>query len=95
VPDADARPALALAEPRTGPTPERTAPNATAVSRCDPDVKLRHKPGHRTHLVHRGQVVVDPKATVIVAVQGRARSPARRSNLSSRSPEPRSPATVA
>src|SRR5919202_518885 len=52
-----------------GPTPKRTASNATAVSRSDPDAKLRHKPGHRTHLVHRGQVAVDPKARVIVAVQ--------------------------
>src|SRR4051794_36704933 len=64
----ESRPALALAEPRTGPTPKRTASNATAVSRSDPDAKLRHKPGHRTHLVHRGQVAVDPKARVIVAV---------------------------
>jgi transposase len=63
-----ARPALALAGPRTGPTPKRTASNATAVSLTDPDAKLRHKPGHRTHLVHRGQVAVDPKARVIVAV---------------------------
>src|SRR4051812_3746193 len=62
------RPALALAEPRTGPTPKRTASNVTAVSRTDPDAKLRHKPGQRTHLVHRGQVAVDPKARVIVAV---------------------------
>src|SRR3954463_16588639 len=62
-------PGLALAEPRTGPTPKRTASNATAVSQTDPDAKLRHKPGHRTHLVHRGQVAVDPKARVIVAVQ--------------------------
>jgi transposase len=64
-----ARPKLALAEPRTGPTPKRTASNATAVSRSDPDAKLRHKPGHRTHLVHRAQVAVDPKARVIVAVE--------------------------
>src|SRR4051794_34790730 len=72
VPDAagETRPGLALAEPRTGPTPKRIASNATAVSRTDPDAKLRHKPGHRTHLVHRGQVAVDPKARVIVAVQG-------------------------
>ncbi|MBA3358449.1 MAG: transposase [Thermoleophilaceae bacterium] len=63
------RPELALAEPRTGPTPKRTASNATAVSRSDPDAKLRHKPGHRTHLVHRAQVAVDPKARVIVAVE--------------------------
>lgn len=71
VPDATARsrPALALAGPRTGPTPKRTASNATAVSLTDPDAKLRHKPGHRTHLVHRGQVAADPKARVIVAVQ--------------------------
>ena len=71
VPDvaAGSRPALGLAEPRTGPTPKRSASNATAVSRSDPDAKLRHKPGHRTHLVHRGQVAVDPKARVIVAVQ--------------------------
>jgi transposase len=70
VPDASAgsRPALALAAPRRGPTPKRTASNATAVSRTDPDAKLRHKPGHRTHLVHRGQVAGDPKARVIVAV---------------------------
>ena len=61
--------ALALAEPRSGPTPKRTASNATAVSRTDSDAKLRHKPGHRTHLVHRGQVAVDPKARVIVAVR--------------------------
>src|SRR4051812_40279380 len=71
VPDAsvEPRPVLALAEPRTGPTPKRVASNATAVSRTDPDAKLRHKPGHRPHLVHRGQVAVDPKARVIVAVQ--------------------------
>ena len=63
------RPRLALAEPRTGPTPKRTASNATAVSRTDPDAKLRGKPGHRTHLVHRAQVAVDPKARVIIAVE--------------------------
>jgi transposase len=62
-------PALTLAEPRSGPTPKRVASNATAVSQTDPDAKLRHKPGHRKHLVHRGQVAVDPKARVIVAVQ--------------------------
>jgi len=67
--DALPRPALALAEPRSGPTPKRTASNATAVSRTDPDGKLRHKPGQRTHLVHRGQVAVDPKRRVIVAVE--------------------------
>jgi transposase len=71
VPDASAesRSALVLAEPRSGPTPKRRASNQTAVSRTDPDAKLRHKPGHRKHLVHRGQVAVDPKARVIVAVQ--------------------------
>lgn len=63
------RPKLALAEPRTGPTPKRTASNATALSRSDPDAKLRHKPGQRVHLVHRAQVAVDPKARVIVAVE--------------------------
>jgi transposase len=63
------RPALELAEPRSGPTPKRVASNTTAVSMTDPDAKLRHKPGHRKHLVHRGQVAVDPKARVIVAVQ--------------------------
>jgi transposase len=69
--DADlaTRPALTLAEPRSGPTPKRTASNQTAVSRTDPDGKLRHKPGQRTHLVHRGQVAVDPKRRVIVAVE--------------------------
>lgn len=69
VPEPSSRPKLALAGPRTGPTPKRTASNATAVSRSDPDAKLRRKPGHRTHLVHRAQVAVDPKARVIVAVE--------------------------
>jgi transposase len=69
VEDRAPRPALTLAEPRSGPTPKRTASNATAVSRTDPDGKLRHKPGQRTHLVHRGQVAVDPKRRVIVAVE--------------------------
>jgi transposase len=79
VPDAvaDTGPALALAEPRTGPTPKRSASNATAVSLTDPDAKLRRKPGHRTHLVLRGQVAVDPKARVIVAVRASARPAAR------------------
>src|SRR5215210_7721681 len=63
------RPALALAEPRSGPTPKRKASNATAVSISDPDAKLRHKPGQRAHLVHRVQVATDPKCRVIVAVQ--------------------------
>ena len=63
------RPRLALAAPRSGPTPKRTASNATAVSISDPDAKLRHKPGQRAHLVHRVQVATDPKCRVIVAVQ--------------------------
>jgi transposase len=62
------QPALALAAPRSGPTPKRRASNATAVSRTDPDAKLRYKPGHRPHLVYRAQVATDPKARVIVAV---------------------------
>lgn len=59
---------LELAAPRSGPTPKRRASNATALSRSDPDAKLRYKPGHRPHLVHRAQVATDPKARVIVAV---------------------------
>jgi len=61
-------PALKLAEPRSGPTPKRKASNATAVSRTDPEAKLRYKPGHRPHLVHRAQVATDPRHRVIVAV---------------------------
>jgi transposase len=67
-PVADQRPQLGLAAPRSGPTPKRKASNATAVSRSDPDAKLRYKPGHRPHLVHRAQVATDPKSRVIVAV---------------------------
>jgi transposase len=63
------RPRLELAAPRSGPTPKRKASNATAVSRTDPDAKLRYKPGHRPHLVHRAQVATDPKHRVIVAVR--------------------------
>jgi hypothetical protein len=62
------RPTLELAAARSGPTPKRRASNATALSRSDPDAKLRYKPGHRPHLVHRAQVATDPKARVIVAV---------------------------
>lgn len=62
------RPVLALAAPRSGPTPKRKASNATAISRTDPQAKLRYKPGHRPHLVYRAQVATDPKARVIVAV---------------------------
>ena len=38
-------PQLRLAEPRSGPTPKRKATNATAVSRSDPDARLKGKPG--------------------------------------------------
>jgi transposase len=61
---------LALAEPRSGPTPKRRSSNATSVSLTDPDAKLRGKPGQRPHLVHRGQIAVDPKARCIVACLG-------------------------
>ena len=64
------RPALALAEPRSGPTPRRRSSNATSVSRTDPVAKLRGKPGQRPHLVYRGQVAVDRKHRVIVACLG-------------------------
>ncbi len=62
------RPVLALADARSGLMPKRKASNATAVSRTDPNVKLRYKPAHRPHLVYRAQVATDPKARVIVAV---------------------------
>jgi transposase len=64
------RPQLALVEPRSGPTPKRRSSNATSTSRTDPDAKLRHKPGQRPHLVHRGQIAVDPKARCVVACLG-------------------------
>ena len=64
------RPQLRVVEPRTGPTPKRRSSNATSASRSDPDAKLRHKPGQRPHLVHRGQVAVDPKARCVVACLG-------------------------
>ena len=67
---ADARPALALAEPRSGPTPKRRSSNATSVSCTDPEARLRGKPGQRPHLVYRGQVAVDRKHRVIVACLG-------------------------
>lgn len=67
---ADDRPRLALAEPRSGPTPKRRSSNATSTSRSDPDSKLRGKPGQRPHLVHRGQVAVDPRARCVVACLG-------------------------
>jgi len=68
--EASSRPQLALAEPRSGPTPKRRSSNATSSSRTDPDAKLRGKPGQRPHLVHRAQIAVDPKARCIVACLG-------------------------
>lgn len=64
------RPRLSLAEPRSGPTPKRRGSNATSTSLTDPDAKLRGKPGQRPHLVHRGQVAVDPQARCVVACLG-------------------------
>jgi transposase len=64
------RPQLALAELRSGPTPRRRSSNATSASQTDPDAKLRGKPGQRPHLVHRGQVAVDPRARCVVACVG-------------------------
>jgi hypothetical protein len=61
---------LALAEARTGPAPKRASSNRTSVSGTDPDAKLRHKPRQRPHLVHRGQVAVDPHARCVVACLG-------------------------
>ncbi len=66
-PEPSASPQLALAEPRSGPTPKRRSSNASSVSRTDPEAKLRGKPGQRPHLVYRGQVAVDPKARCVVA----------------------------
>ena len=43
-PEPPGPPQLALAEPRSGPTPRRRSSNATSVSRTDPDAKLRGKP---------------------------------------------------
>jgi transposase len=61
---------LSLAEPRSGPTPKRRSSNATSRSLSDPDARLRGKPGQRPHLVHRGQVAVDPRARCVVACVG-------------------------
>jgi transposase len=61
---------LTLVEPRSGPTPKRHSSNATSGSRTDPDAKLRGKPGQRPHLVHRGQIAVDPQARCVVACLG-------------------------
>ena len=63
-------PQLRLAEPRSGPTPKRNATNATAVSTSDPDARLKGKPGQRPHLVHRGQVAVDPKKRCVAGCLG-------------------------
>jgi len=63
-------PQLRLAEPRSGPTPKRKATNATAVSSSDPDARLKGKPGQRPHLVHRGQVAVDPKKRCVAGCLG-------------------------
>jgi len=64
------RPALTLAERRSGPTPKRRSSNRTSVSVSDPEARLRGKPGQRPHLVYRGQVAVDRKRRVIVACLG-------------------------
>jgi len=69
-PPPSAPPQLALAEPRSGPTPKRRSSSQTSVSRTDRDAKLRGKPGQRPHLVYRGQVAVDPKARCVVACLG-------------------------
>src|SRR5207249_5300944 len=63
-------PQLRLAEPRSGPTPNRKASNATAVSTTDPDARLKGKPGQRPHLVYRGHVAVDPKARCVAGCLG-------------------------
>jgi len=64
------RPQLSLVEPRSGATPKRRSSNATSRSLSDPDARLRHKPGQRPHLVHRGQIAIDPKARCVVACLG-------------------------
>ena len=61
---------LTLAAPRTGKTPQRKSSNATATSLTDPEARLRGKPGQRPHLVHRGQVAVDPEARCVVTCRG-------------------------
>ena len=67
---AGTRAQLSLAEPRSGPAPKRRSSNATSTSLSDPDAKLRGKPGQRAHLVHRGQIAIDPKARCVVACLG-------------------------
>jgi transposase len=79
-PEPDARPPasttapgqLSLAPPSTTKAPPkgRKSSNATTVSRTDPDARLRHKPGQRPHLQHRGQLAVDPKRRCVVACLG-------------------------
>jgi transposase len=61
---------LELAPPRSGPAPRRRSSNATSRSRTDPDARLRHKPGQRAHLQHRGQVAVDPKHRCVISCLG-------------------------
>lgn len=63
---------LSLAPPPATKAPPRgrRSSNATVVSRTDPDARLRHKPGQRPHLVHRGQLAVDPKHRCVVACLG-------------------------
>jgi transposase len=70
--DAPAAAQLSLAPPPVTKAPPRgrRSSNATAVSRTDPDARLRHKPGQRPHLQHRGQVAVDPKHRCVVACLG-------------------------
>ena len=63
---------LSLAPPSATKAPPkgRKSSNATTVSRTDPDARLRHKPGQRPHLQHRGQVAVDPRHRCVVACLG-------------------------
>jgi len=71
-PGAPAPAQLSLAPPPVTKAPPqgRRSSNATVVSRTDPDARLRHKPGQRPHLQHRGQVAVDPKHRCVVACLG-------------------------
>jgi transposase len=69
-PSPPSAPQLSLAEPRSGPTPKRRSSNASSRSLSDPDARLRGKPGQRPHLVHLGQVAVDPKARCVAACLG-------------------------
>lgn len=49
------RPALKLAEPRSGRSPKRKASNATAISRTDPDAKLQARPPPASGLSRAGR----------------------------------------